>query len=204
MKISTFQTVALLSSFSVPIVFAQDAFSGIDALDVEVVTGSQFREPLRNTPVRTEVLDAEFIRRSGSRNLAEVAEYSPGVRIDTTCSNCNAQSVQMLGLPQQYIGILQDGLPNFSGLAGVYGIEQIPAGLLTGSVEVVKGGGSVLYGPNAVAGGHQSPSTRSTGRRHHRPGQQRLVYRGRFLRKVVQTYSGFFLHDSVTEDQSSK
>lgn len=202
MKISTFQTVALLSSFSVPKVFAQDAFSGIDALDVEVVTGSQFREPLRNTPVRTEVLDAEFIRRSGSRNLAEVAEYSPGVRIDTTCSNCNAQSVQMLGLPQQYIGILQDGLPNFSGLAGVYGIEQIPAGLI-GSVEVVKGGGSVLYGPNAVAGViNLLPRDPQVGGTTARASIGWFTEGDSFGKGP--NYSGFFLHDFVTEDQEFK
>ena len=46
---------------------------------------------------------------------------------------------------------MNDGLPNFSALAGVYGIEQIPAGLI-GQIEIVKGGGSVLYGPGAVAG----------------------------------------------------
>ncbi|MDX1679442.1 MAG: TonB-dependent receptor [Akkermansiaceae bacterium] len=127
---------------------AQDLY---DELDTLVITGSQFLEPLRNTPVRTEVYDEDFIRTCAARNFSEIVEASPGVRVATDCSNCNTQQIQMLGLPQQYIGILNDGLPNFTGLAGVYGIEQIPAGLL-GGIEVVKGGGSVLYGPNAVAG----------------------------------------------------
>ena len=122
-----------------------------DVLDPIVVTGSRYPESLKNTPVRTEVIGREILRNRGLRSLAEAVEYSPGLRVESNCQNCNQQSVQMLGLPQQYIGILNDGLPNFSALAGVYGIEQIPAGLI-GQIEVVKGGGSVLYGPGAVAG----------------------------------------------------
>jgi outer membrane receptor for ferrienterochelin and colicins len=126
-------------------VFAQDF------LEPVVVTGSRYQEYLKDTPVRTEIIDQEILQNRGIRSLAEAVEYSPGIRVETTCQNCNQQAIQMLGLPQQYIGILNDGLPNFSALAGVYGIEQIPAGLI-GQIEIVKGGGSVLYGPGAVAG----------------------------------------------------
>ncbi|WP_083912897.1 TonB-dependent receptor plug domain-containing protein [Rubritalea marina] len=131
--------------------WAQDTGSPFDTLETTVVTGSQVAEPLRDTPVRTEVIDAALLQQTGTRTLAEAVEFSPGVRIDTACSNCNQQSIQMLGLPQQYIGLLFDGMPSFSTLAGVYGIEQIPAGTI-GQIEIVKGGGSVLYGPGAVAG----------------------------------------------------
>ena len=120
-------------------------------LDTTVITASRFAEPLKETPVRTEVISEEVLQNRGLRSLAEAVEYSPGVRIETTCQNCNQQSIQMLGLPQQYIGILNDGMPNFSSLAGVYGIEQIPSALI-GQIEIVKGGGSALYGPGAVAG----------------------------------------------------
>ena len=123
---------------------AQDAFSQLDALNPLVVTGSQVVEPLRDTPVRTEVIDGKYLSRTGTRSLAEAVEYSPGIRVSTNCQNCSVQSIQMFGLPQQYIGILSDGLPNFSTLAGVYGIEQIPAGTI-GQIEIVKGGGSVLW-----------------------------------------------------------
>ncbi|MDA7611055.1 Plug domain-containing protein, partial [bacterium] len=122
-----------------------------DFLEPVVVTGSRYKEYLKDTPVRTEIIDREIFQNRGIRSLAEAVEYSPGIRVETTCQNCNQQAIQMLGLPQQYIGILSDGLPNFSALAGVYGIEQIPAGLI-GQIEIVKGGGSVLYGPGAVAG----------------------------------------------------
>ncbi|HCY00558.1 MAG TPA: hypothetical protein DG754_10505, partial [Bacteroidales bacterium] len=41
--------------------------------------------------------------------------------------------------------------PIFSGLAGVYGLELIPSNMVD-RVEVIRGGGSTLYGSNAIAG----------------------------------------------------
>lgn len=178
---------------------AQNAF---DQLDTLVVTGSQFLEPLKDTPTRTEVVSGEFIERGGFRNLAEVVETVAGVRVETGCTNCSFQSIQMLGLNQQYIGILQDGLPNFTGLAGVYGIEQIPAGLL-GGIEVVKGGGSVLYGPGAVAGVinllPRDPVASG--------GEFRLTYRDFTEGSSFgngPSYTGTLINDWVSEDESLK
>jgi outer membrane receptor for ferrienterochelin and colicins len=50
-----------------------------------------------------------------------------------------------------YSQILINGYPIFSGLAGVYGLELIPQNMIE-KIEVVRGGGSALYGSNAVAG----------------------------------------------------
>ena len=44
-----------------------------------------------------------------------------------------------------------DSRPVFSALAGVYGLEQLPANMID-RVEVVRGGGSALYGSSAIAG----------------------------------------------------
>ena len=40
-----------------------------------------------------------------------------------------------------------------SALSGVYGLEQIPTNMIE-RVEVVRGGGSALFGANAVGGYH--------------------------------------------------
>lgn len=144
-------TLAAGFSWDVSVNAQSAASATAEVLDAMVVTGSAYAEPLKDAPVRTELIEREMIESSSSRDLAQIMEYSPGIRVETTCSNCNPQSIQMLGLPQSYIAILADGLPTFSGLAGVYGIEQIPTGLIE-RVEVVKGGGSALYGPGAVAG----------------------------------------------------
>jgi len=50
-----------------------------------------------------------------------------------------------------YSQILIDSRPIFSSLANVYGIEQIPVYMIE-RVEVVRGGGSAIFGSNAIAG----------------------------------------------------
>jgi outer membrane receptor for ferrienterochelin and colicins len=57
----------------------------------------------------------------------------------------------MLGLQGAYTQILFDGQPTMSSLAQVYGIEQIPSRMIE-RIEVVKGGGSAVYGPGSVGG----------------------------------------------------
>ncbi len=47
--------------------------------------------------------------------------------------------------------MLINSRPVFSGLASVYGLEILPANMIE-RVEIVRGGGSVLYSGNAVAG----------------------------------------------------
>ncbi len=71
--------------------------------------------------------------------------------MESNCQNCNTSEVQLLGLPGAYNQLLFDGIPLLSTLGSVYGLEQIPAGFVD-RIEVVKGGGSALYGPGAVAG----------------------------------------------------
>ena len=57
----------------------------------------------------------------------------------------------MLGLEGPYTQILIDGQPVISSLAQVYGIEQIPSRMIQ-RIEIVKGGGSALYGSGSVGG----------------------------------------------------
>jgi outer membrane receptor for ferrienterochelin and colicins len=86
-----------------------------------------------------------------SVTLNEGLVFSPGLRIENNCSNCGFNQVRMNGLEGPYSQILINSRPVFSGLAGVYGMELIPANMIE-RVEVVRGGGSALYGSNAIAG----------------------------------------------------
>ncbi len=116
---------------------------------VSTVTGT---ERLANDlPIRTEVLTADLFLASASRDLGAALEYLPGVRVEANCQNCGTAEIKMLGLGAGYNRLLFDSQPLFSGLASVYGIEQIPTAFIE-RIEVVKGGASSLYGPGAVAG----------------------------------------------------
>jgi outer membrane receptor for ferrienterochelin and colicins len=120
-------------------------------LDPIVVTGTRTAQRLSETPIRTEVLGATELRLAAPRYLADAIELLPGARVENNCQNCGTSEILLLGLDQKYTQILFDGAPLFSGLAGVYGIEQIPA-VFIDRIEVVKGGGSSIYGSGAVGG----------------------------------------------------
>ena len=116
-----------------------------------VTTGTRTARTRSEVAIRTEVIGREMIDYSAARDLADVIEYLPGARTQATCQNCGSLEIQLLGLGGGYNQVLFDKQPLMSGLAAVYGVEQIPT-LFVDKIEIVKGGGSVLYGANAVAG----------------------------------------------------
>ncbi len=83
--------------------------------------------------------------------LSEGLNFTTGLRMENNCQNCGANQVRMNGMKGSYSQVLVNGRPIFSGLASVYGLEMIPTNMIQ-QIEVVKGGGSALYGSNAIAG----------------------------------------------------
>ena len=116
-----------------------------------VVTATGTRRLSNAVPVRTEVIGRGAIDATASRTLADAIEFTTGVRVENNCQNCNFSQIRLLGLEGPYTQILVDGHPVISSLAQVYGIEHIPARMIE-RIEVVKGGGSALYGSGAVGG----------------------------------------------------
>lgn len=116
-----------------------------------VVTGTTTEHLIEDSPVHTEVISAKIIEDRKAMNLAEAIDGHTGVQVESNCSNCNYTQVRINGLDGKYSELLMDGDPVFSSLAGVYGLEQIPENMIS-QIEIVKGGGSALYGGGAVAG----------------------------------------------------
>jgi outer membrane receptor for ferrienterochelin and colicins len=117
-----------------------------------VVTGTRTPHLLVEAPVRTDLLLPEVIARQVKTNLTELLTATvSGIRVENNCTNCGFTAIRLNGLEGPYTQILEDGLPSFSGVTSIYGLDQIPTEFLE-SVEIVKGGNSALYGPNAVAG----------------------------------------------------
>ncbi|MDD7590235.1 MAG: TonB-dependent receptor [Candidatus Onthomorpha sp.] len=77
--------------------------------------------------------------------------FQSGVRVEYNCQNCGFPQVRINGLEGPYTQLLIDSKPIMSALSGVYGLEQIPVNMVE-RIEVVKGGGSALFGANAIAG----------------------------------------------------
>lgn len=116
-----------------------------------VVTANRNEVSRKDATNVVNVLASKMLERTQSANIAEGLNFQPGVRIENNCQNCGFTQLRMNGMEGPYTQILIDGHPVMSALSGVYGLEQIPTSMID-RVEVVRGGGSVLYGANAIAG----------------------------------------------------
>ena len=118
----------------------------------EVVVSSNRQATLRRlAPTLVTVLDSKLFESANATNLAQGLIFQPGVRVENNCQNCGFNQVRINGLDGRYSQILIDSRPIMSALAGVYGLEQIPTNMIE-RVEVVRGGGSALFGSSAIAG----------------------------------------------------
>jgi outer membrane receptor for ferrienterochelin and colicins len=124
-----------------------------DVLGLEEVVITADRSEMKRTESVTIVntLSPKLFASSQSVTLIEGLAFSPGLRIENNCQNCGFSQVRMNGMEGPYSQILINSRPIFSGLAGVYGLELIPTSMIE-RIEVVRGGGSALYGSNAIAG----------------------------------------------------
>jgi len=120
-------------------------------LEEVVVSATRNRISKRDAPVIVNVLSPKLFEATQSISLADGLNYQPGVRVETNCQNCGFTQVRLNGLDGQYTQVLVNSRPVFSALNGVYGLEQIPVSIID-RVEVVRSGGSALFGSNAIAG----------------------------------------------------
>jgi outer membrane receptor for ferrienterochelin and colicins len=131
----------------------QEAESPIYILDdfTVVSTATRTERFIKDVPVKTELIGGEIFNATAKYDIGQAIELLNGVRTENNCQNCSSAEIQLLGLPGNYNQILIDGQPLFTGVASVYGIDQVPT-IFVDRIEVVKGGASALYGPGAVAG----------------------------------------------------
>jgi outer membrane receptor for ferrienterochelin and colicins len=120
-------------------------------LDNVVVSANRSETKRREASGIVNVITPGLFENTNSVCLAQGLNFQPGLRVENNCQNCGFQQVRINGLEGPYSQILIDSRPVFSSLAGVYGIEQIPSNMIE-RVEVVRGGGSALFGSNAIAG----------------------------------------------------
>lgn len=121
------------------------------SLDEVVVTSNRNVTTRRMAPSLVKVLGITTLSKVNAASIADGLNFQPGVRVEDNCQNCGFQQVRINGLDGHYSQILIDSRPIFSALSGVYGLEQIPANMVE-RVEVVRGGGSALFGSSAVGG----------------------------------------------------
>lgn len=120
-------------------------------LDEVVVSGTRNAIERYVAPVIINTISNRTFEATQAISIAEGLNFSPGLRVENNCQNCGFTQLRMNGLEGAYSQVLMNSRPVFSALAGVYGLEMLPASMVD-RIEVVRGGGSVMYGGNAIAG----------------------------------------------------
>ena len=120
-------------------------------LDEMVVSANKNTVRRKDAPVVVSVINAKMMEQVNAPDLAKTLSFQSGLRVENNCQNCGFPQVRINGLEGAYSQILINSRPVVSALAGVYGLEQMPAAMVE-RIEVVRGGGSALFGANAVGG----------------------------------------------------
>lgn len=120
-------------------------------LDEVVISATRNRVEKRKTPVIVSSIKPRLLNATQSLSVADGLNFAPGVRVENNCQNCGFTQVRLNGLEGGYTQVLLNSRPVFSSLIGVYGLEQIPTNIID-RIEVVRSGGSALFGSNAIAG----------------------------------------------------
>lgn len=133
-------------------VFAEESLTEY-TLDTMVVTATRTEKRDVDVPASTEIITYEDIVDSGSVNAMEAVSKMLGVDYNTYLPGGSAQTsmtneINVRGFSYGTL-ILVNGNP--INLNNTYVIDAIPAEAIE-RIEVVKGGGSVLYGSEAQSG----------------------------------------------------
>lgn len=142
-------TVVLTADTTIEVRVALEEQSFV--LDNVVVTANKYETKQKEVATIVNVISPLMIENTNSVSMADVLNFQTGLRVESSCSNCGVPQLRINGLEGQYSQILMDSRPIFSSLASVYGLEQVPAGMVD-RIEVIRGGGSALFGANAIAG----------------------------------------------------
>lgn len=126
----------------------QEEASGMDAV---VVTANRNESDKKTSSSIVNITSSKLFSTVASSTLSESMNFTAGLRIENNCGNCAVTQLRINGLEGHYSQILLDSRPIFSSLATVYGLDQLPVSMVE-RVEVVRGGGSALYGANAIGG----------------------------------------------------
>jgi outer membrane receptor protein involved in Fe transport len=132
-----------------------------------VVTGSRIRHKGAASATPTTVINAEAIRKSGARQVADLVNQMPALVISQSDQTSNANrdkdsldqghpglnALDLRGLGTKRTLVLVNGRRHVPGAPGTSAVDisTIPGGLIE-RVEIITGGASAQYGADAVAG----------------------------------------------------
>ncbi|ASM71814.1 MULTISPECIES: TonB-dependent receptor plug domain-containing protein [Roseobacteraceae] len=126
-----------------------------DAFDLGTITVSASQTPVETSRTGTvvEIVDQETIENSTSIRVADTLDTLPGISLSGNGGLGTASTLRIRGLPARYVPVYIDGIDmtDPSGTQTSFGFGPLTtAGI--GSIEVLKGSQSALYGSEAIGG----------------------------------------------------
>ncbi len=121
---------------------------------IEVTTPSKKPEAAFRSPIAIYVITGEDIRRSGATSIPEALRLAPGVEVQRIDSNRWSIGIRGFGTRlTRSVLVIIDGRTVYTTLfAGTYWEAQDTDMLDIDRIEVIRGPGGVIWGPNAVDG----------------------------------------------------
>ena len=152
---------ALICGTIVPVLFggasvyAEEADENLNsfALEEMVVTATRYEKKDVDIAASTDVITRERLDEMGATNVYEALQFSTGLTMDGKAPGgasfgSMTSKVAIRGIEKGTL-IMMNGTPiNFRGL---YSIDSIPTDIIE-RIEIVRGGGAVLYGSEASGG----------------------------------------------------
>ena len=127
------------------------------AIDSVIVTAARRREPVREVPLKVDVLQTDTLERNGDRELADYVADQPGVTLSHGGSFSGALSIRGLAtasLGAASVGVYVDDVA--TGSSAPYGLGSttpLDMGLLDlNHIEILRGPQGTLYGAGAMGG----------------------------------------------------
>lgn len=134
------------------IVSAEEA-APVYMLDTVNVTAQAYEKKELDTPADVTVVTRQELQASGRENIAQALKYEPGIMVSAMGPHDQSWITGNTGVNLRGVTggtlVMIDGIPvNWNGVSH---LDMIPVGAVE-KVEVVKGGGAVLYGSSAYGG----------------------------------------------------
>lgn len=148
--------LALLQPFAIRL---QAAVPDDDAptaeLDTITVTATRRERPLREVANSISVIDAERISETITRDIKELARYTPWLSVSNDPSRFGAEGFTIRGIGANRVATEIDGVPVANGFSvGSYSSSRRDAinPAMVKRMEVLRGPASALYGSDAIGG----------------------------------------------------
>ena len=149
-------TFAVASTGTFEIQRAKDETAAV-TLESVVVSATRSARTLDDIPASVTVLNREQIQATPAQSLDDVIRTVPGINMPSSASyeqHPTSNAINMRGLGSQFDTrtlVMLDGVPINSAFQGVVQWMQVPMETID-RVEVVRGGGSALWGNYALGG----------------------------------------------------